>query len=160
MIYSWTMIRRLQYMNETMQKNEPKPLLLNRCSKLRQLHTLARTPFAFSSSGLMFSRIIANFQPSGKDGEAEMACIVVVNMGPHAGGEEAMRGEMGRVSMVADAEKRRGVDQMETHSDLILDSSFALASALGEEEYPMAQTCPKLLYKGFDDADRKASERG
>ena len=82
----------------------------------------------------MFSRIIANFQPSDKDGEAEMARIVVVNTGPRAEGEEAMRGEMERVSMVADAEKRRGVDQMETHSDLILDSSFALASALGEEE--------------------------
>jgi hypothetical protein len=36
--------------------------------------------------------------------------------------------------MVADAEKRRGVDRTETDSDLILDSSFALASALGEEE--------------------------
>jgi hypothetical protein len=97
MIYSWTMIRRLQYMNETMQKkDEPQPLLPNRCPKLRQLlHTLARTPFTFSSSGSMFSRVIANFQPSGKDGEAEMACIVVVNTGPRAGGEEAMRGEVG-----------------------------------------------------------------
>lgn len=54
----------------------------------------------------MFSRIIANFQPSDKDGEAEMARIVVVNTGPRAGGEEAMRGEMERVSMVADAEKK------------------------------------------------------